>query len=452
VAAILGLVVFGLLTRSSAPEHVTWIATTSQIVTLLFYLLYHYQRPHDPKTNKLTRHGELVYSVLILSAFTALGATVAAQRDAARKAEQSKRSTTEQLTNIQAVISAVQYQQLQSRTQLTLVQSVLANTESQQVQTVSIVTNMQSQAAAAAQTTRHLHRLVSPLPPPLIEFDCEVALTNPKSAELLSSLEAATGWLRQRITPQGNLLGGSPSAPPPQAPIQVGIFKLFTKPALRLDFALADFQHHHDREPGATNLLPTLVHPALALRLYAASNSSPSYTLPDMYASFPDASVAQASYFPEQKVLQCRWKFVAAARDLHTMPTLFSIPDLAGSSFRVDITNSPAACADFIRPRRLKILFGVVAMTVTNFAALPQVYSPHVRMPPQELAALMPDVPQADLAERDDPDYNPDAILACRGAFQGLDQITASDPILVPRVKPPRILSPPPNLQIKVIP
>ena len=308
---------------------------------------------------------------------------------------------------------------------------------------------MQAQSAAAAQTTLQLQRLVSPIPPPLLEFDCDVVLTNWNSEALLFSLESATASLPQQIPPSPTRLSDSTRTRSPQTTRQTAIFRQSSSNGLRFDFELPSLEHNPFVQQKASDLLALLSHPALALRLYAASNSTPSYSLPDLYATFPDASAAQAAYFPKQKILQCRWKFAASATMLHTTPTLFSIPDLAGSSFRLDMTNSPATFGSFIHPRRIKLLFGAVATTVTNFADLPLAYSRHVRMPPQELAALLPDVPQADLAERDDPNFNPDGIVACRGAFPGLDQIRgASGPIRVPRVAPPPAPLPPINLRI----
>ena len=67
-------------------------------------------------------------------------------------------------------------------------------------------------------------------------------------------------------------------------------------------------------------------------------------------------------------------------------------------------------------------------------------------MSQQELATRRPGIPAAALAEQEDPDYNPSGIVACRGTFPDLNEITtASDPILVPRVIPPL---PPSNLKI----
>ena len=305
---------------------------------------------------------------------------------------------------------------------------------------------MDSQATVAAQTVLQVQRLVSPLPPPQLEFDCDVALADPRASSLLSSLESSTAGLIHDLRVRQTSRASTAGLPSSDAPLERGIFRGFQDPRLRVDFPLASAAGEPDFINEVSGVLDLLSHPEVALRLYAASNSTPSYSLPDLYAAFRRTCVAEASYYPDEKKLLCRWRFATPAGGLLTTPKLFSVPDLAFSSFRLEMTNSPSSYATFIQPRRVKLIFGSVTLAVTNFSELPHAYSHNIRMSQQELATRWPGIPAAALAEQEDPDYNPSGIVACRGTFPGLNEITtASDPILVPRVIPPL---PPFNLKI----
>jgi hypothetical protein len=436
VAAITaGIPFFIWMMASPWKESLIWIKGIAAFITLIFYLLYHWQRPHDPKTNKLTRFGKVVYSVLILSSTAALASLLVEERKKAQASAAAKASTDQQLNQIRGVLLALQEQQSQGRTQLALMQSVLTNTVSQQAQTASIISNLHSQTALATETILQVQRLATPLPPPQLELDCDIESTNELSKGLFGAFAAMSA-------PYEQIWRNPPTSEPS---FNFGSFRAVPKPELHLDFDLASIPQN-----AASAVIPVLSHPAVALRLFSASNGAPSYSLPDYYAVIPDASAVQASYFPDKKLLRCHWKFTASGA--RTSPRLFSISDLAGASFRLDITNSPSDFALFIHPRRLKLTFGSLSTTVTNFADLPLRYSPHIRMPAEELSALMPNVPPGDIGEKEDPDYNPDKIIACRGVFPGLNTIlAASDPIIVPRAVPPRP-APPANLRIVISP
>jgi hypothetical protein len=371
----LGALILAALTLTTAFHHLAPIKISSLLVTALFSLLYHWQKPHDSKTNKLTPWGKWVYCLLVLSALTTLGAFIAEQRQSAETNAISRAATERQITNIIEVLSGVKAQQALAQTQAALMQTVLSSVQSQQIQTAKIVTNLGTQATVAAQTIAQIERLVSPLPPPQLELEFIIQST----ASALAAINMAPG-----------------QAPTSQA---------------------------SNVQPSGVDRI--LTNPVVTLRAYADSNTIPTYATPDLYARFPNLSAApQFDLVEGGSGVRCKWQFSVFPRDFHTTAKLFSLPDIANSKIRVDVTNSTPACAGSMRPVRLKLTFDTISVTITKFVELPTTPSPRLSLTQDELAA-MPPGSQTPTASLEDADYNPDAIVAFGATVPPLKQIRA---------------------------
>ena len=343
----LGFLIYFLLIRPPASEHLKAIKGISFASVLLLAILNHWEKPHSSTTNKLTKRGLWVFHFMVLSAFTSVAAFQIDEkrRDGdSRQRQEALSSQIQYTTNILA--------QLQSHTLLLeQSQSLLSK---QQSQTTELLEKSQTQASSSRQTLTEIARLLSPATAPQVTILCDLLPVDPLAAKVIKysshfASESAKGPI---VIPTGYLTGNE----------SLGNLALTSAGSL---FSLL------------------ITNPPFSLTLFAPSNNLHLYSSADFSVRNPQATEETRVFFraSEPDKLTIRWIFQLNSDTLKKTPALYSLSDIPGSALRLALPNEYAPWVASLAPRAVVLNFQSAEMLITNFQTLATSPPVHVHTP-----------------------------------------------------------------------
>ena len=330
VATAIGILVFLVLLRPFAAQYLSHIKAFSLAVTLLFYLLYHWERPHNPKTNKLTDRGKWVYSVLILSACTALAALLLeegqkaeATRRAEHEAQLDRNSKAQLLSNVLAQVA------LQRRSIGYVERLVGTFTD------LTIRVTFQCVPNHPLVTTLNRHAIANHKKPPLN--------TNTYSLNIVGFVNIGTDSQGFSVV--------QPSASQSQSP-----FEQFLACPLNLT---------NGPDTNSVSFLECLRNPRLNVAIFSPRGPRPDWPNADFHVSTAGLEPTPSLQVKDDSVILSYQFTLSSTNCLHTQ-RISSIPDFLGASLWVCVTNCPWEMRSFLRPLHLSLIFDKATISTTE--------------------------------------------------------------------------------------